>query len=150
MSSRQDRANTNKTCPDQLEDSYVEAKPTRNWCCAHRAREYAKLIFNEPMKQAHGVRFFIKHEQLYQIAKHSPKYIIETILLHLWSNMWSEKSRNTILEASGGNKNKGALGMAILECSVISNGGKSYAEGSYIFRWRFMYYPLYQISTSKD
>ena len=31
-----------------------------------------------------------------------------------------------------GEENKGKLGMAVLECAVVSSGGKTYTEGCYI------------------
>ena len=99
---------------------------------AGKGRDYAKSVFKEPVCLSHGVRFFVKFEQICQISRQGPDIIIRDILPYLQNHGWSDKSTNKMLAKFSGDKNLGNLGMAVLECNVVAIGGKSYAEGCYI------------------
>lgn len=62
-----------------------------------KARNYAKHIFKEIVKCAHGVHFFVKFEQLCQISEQGPIAIVDNILPHLQQSGWSEKSTHKML-----------------------------------------------------
>lgn len=100
-----------------------------------KARNYVKEIFGEQVKTSQGVRFFVKYEQIVQIAKHGPTKIMNDIIPHLHAKKWSEKSTMKIMKSFGDtNANSLAdLGMATIELAVVSQAGKSLAEGCYIF-----------------
>ena len=100
-----------------------------------KARNHVKEMFGEQVKTSQGVRFFVKYEQIVQIAKHGPRKIMNDIIPYLHEKKWSEKSTLKIMKSFGDtNANSLAdLGMATIELAVVTQAGKSLAEGCYIF-----------------
>ena len=96
-----------------------------------KAREFASRVFGEKVLEAGGVRFFVKYEQLNQIATQGVDKIMSQILPTCKTNGWSEGSTEKMLTQYNGEENCAHRGMAMLEISAAPDQRKICAESCY-------------------
>ena len=96
-----------------------------------RARDLAKEVMEETVKESGGVRFFKKQEQVNQISSHTPSRILHDIVAECVNGKFSEASSKLMMSTFGGVQKKGELSMATLESAAMVDIGRKLCAGCY-------------------
>ena len=96
-----------------------------------KARDCATKVFGENVLHAGGVRFFLKYEQVNQIATQGVDKIMSDVLPTCKLHGWSQVSTDKIMTEYNGEENCAKLGMAMLEIASVADWGKVIAESCY-------------------
>ena len=81
----------------------------------------ASQVFGETILEASGVRFFVKFEQVCQIANQGVEKIMTDILPACKTNGWSEGSTLKMLSSYNGDDSCAQLGMEMLEIAAVAD-----------------------------
>ena len=97
-----------------------------------KARDKFKDVFGESVLTAGGVRFFVKFEQMCQLAKHGLENVVHDVVSWCVENKISEVSSQKLYDTFNTDTNGAAkLGMAIVEMAAIADGLKILCEACY-------------------
>ena len=96
-----------------------------------KARALATSVFEEPVLDAGGIRFFVKFEQVSQLDDQGLDKIMSRILPVCKENKWSPESTENMLVEFGKGEKSAQLGMAMLEMAAVTDYGKNFAESCY-------------------
>lgn len=98
-----------------------------------KARQRFKDEFDETVLTAGGVRFFMKYEQVFQLATHGLDNIMNGIVPWCIEKNVSEGSSKKLLEMFNHNtETKANLGLAMVEMAAVADGLKCFCKGCYI------------------
>ena len=97
-----------------------------------KARDKFKDVFGESVLTAGAVRFFVKFEQMCQLAKHGLENVVHDVVSWCVENKISEVSSQKLYDTFNTDTNGAAkLGMAIVEMAAIADGLKILCEACY-------------------
>ena len=95
------------------------------------ARDLAREVMEETVKESGGIRFFKKQEQINQISSHTPSKLLHEIVAECVNRKFSEGSSKLMISTFGGDENKGELSMATLELAAMIDIGRKLCAGCY-------------------